>query len=410
MAEQERRLLNERNDTNRHNSFVSFVMEGAFIALSLITLLGLFAFFLRDAAQRHRTGSEMAASNASLAASIYALEDRANESSLLTDARDELQLCVNLPQVYQTATRNFERLIPISTGALCLINNSRNLVETVSSWGATSFEDLHPPEACCGLRSGHPRLRQPGTSEIHCAHFAEQEPQKRPERYLCKPISAHGETMGILYIECANDAAIAIIRERMDGLRQLVQLTGMTIAALNLRNKLESQSIRDPLTNLFNRHFLGIALEREVARASRRNTTLAVLMLDVDHFKRFNDIWGHAAGDKVLKAAAAVFTNQVRAEDIVCRYGGEEFVIILPDITPEDAFGRAESVRIAVSQERIPIERLTFGEVTVSIGLAIYPSDAHTSESLLRLADEALYRAKDQGRNQVSLSVAGSVA
>jgi diguanylate cyclase (GGDEF)-like protein len=216
------------------------------------------------------------------------------------------------------------------------------------------------------------------------------------------PISAHGNTLGVLHVQCTSEEQSAFVIRGMDGLRQLVQLTGMAIATLNLRTKLENQSIRDSLTGLFNRHFMQISLERELARAARRGQTLAVFMLDLDHFKKFNDTFGHAAGDMVLKAVAEIFRSSIRTEDIACRYGGEEFTIMLPDISHGVALERAEGVRRAVAGLNLTFDSETFSEITVSIGIAMYPADGEAAEQLLRRADMALYRAKRGGRNQVA--------
>ncbi len=406
MAEEEHRLLDQRNEAADRTSLISYATEGVFVTLTLLTLLGLFAYFLRDAHRRQQAAAAMAAANDDLARSIEALKNQAQESELLTFARNELQLCLNLDQVYLSAARSFALLLPECGGALCMINNSRNLIEKACSWGAIRFEDLHPPQSCCGLRSGHPRWRVKGESEIHCDHFSAS---TGPECYLCVPVAAHGETQGMLYVECTSAALRPAVERRMDGLRQLLQLTAMTVASLNLRTKLENQSIRDPLTNLFNRHFMQIALERELARAERRRCVLAVLMLDVDHFKTFNDTWGHAAGDTVLKDVAEVLRTSVREEDIVCRYGGEEFMIILTDISPEDAWERAEGLRRAVASLRISLGKDVVAEVTVSIGVALYPSDGEGAEILVPKADKALYRAKREGRNRVLLAEMTSV-
>ena len=186
-------------------------------------------------------------------------------------------------------------------------------------------------------------------------------------------MAAHGNTLGVLFVQCADDAVVESIHQSMDGLRQLLQLTGMAVATLNLRTKLENQSIRDGLTGLFNRHFMEISLERELSRASRRKQILAVLMLDLDHFKRFNDTYGHAAGDTALRGIAEIFRNSVRNEDITCRYGGEEFTIILPDVTIAVACQRAESIRRAVASLRVPLELETLGDFSVSIGGSVLP-------------------------------------
>ena len=400
MLDHEQSLLLERNKGSEKNSFNSIGTEIGFVIISLLTLVILFGFLLRDALLRQRIGKQTALSNERLANTVNALEDRAHESELLTSARDELQLCIHVQQVYQSAASSFSRLLDGTSGSLSMINNSRQMVEVVSSWGESFIEDFHSPESCCGLRSGQARWRQPDVSEIHCNHFGESLP---PERYLCMPIVAHGNTLGVLFVQCPTDQEVATIGQHMDGLRQLLQLTGMAIATLNLRTKLENQSIRDGLTGLFNRHFMQISLERELARASRRKSILAVYMLDLDHFKRFNDTFGHAAGDLVLKSIAEIFRSSIRTEDIACRYGGEEFTIILPDITPAVAYERAESIRKAVANLRIPLEHEVLGEFSVSIGIAMYPNDGESSEDLVRRADQALYRGKRGGRNQVVL-------
>jgi len=359
----------------------------------------LFGFLLRDAIRRQRQSKKTVLTNQQLEKSVNALKSRAQESDLLTSARDELQLCIDVQQVYQSAANSFSRLLEGTSGSLCMINNSRQLVEVVSTWGESVVDDFHAPESCCGLRSGQPRWRRPGQSEIHCTHFG----RGFPERYLCQPIVAHGNTLGLLYVQCATDQLIEEVQSRIDGVRQLVQLTGMTVATLNLRTKLESQSIRDSLTGLFNRHFMQISLERELSRAARRKQLLAVYMLDLDHFKRFNDSHGHAAGDSVLKAVSEIFRTSVRAEDIACRYGGEEFTIILPDVTRQVAYDRADTIRRAVAALRVPLLGEMLDGFSVSVGVALYPGDGESAELLLSRADQALYRAKRAGRNQVAI-------
>jgi diguanylate cyclase (GGDEF)-like protein len=405
MTDHEQGLLEERSKGSQRSSFTSIGTEFAFVSLSLAFLVVLFGFLLRDAVLRQKAGKQTALTNERLARTVNALEDRAHESELLTSARDELQLCVNVQQVYQSAANSFSRLLAGTSGSLCMINNSRHLVEVVSTWTGSgqenciesAVEDFHSPDSCCGLRSGQARWRQPGVSEIHCTHFNGD----APERYLCMPIVAHGNTLGVLYVQCPSEAVVAAVHQRGDGSRQLVQLTGMAIATLNLRTKLENQSIRDSLTGLFNRYFMQISLERELARAERRKQVLAIFMLDLDHFKKFNDTFGHAAGDSVLQAVAEIFRNNIRTEDIACRYGGEEFTIMLPDITPAGAYERAEAIRLAIAGLRVPLEREVYAEFTVSIGVAFYPNDGDYADVLLRRADAALYRAKRQGRNQV---------
>lgn len=399
MSDQEQLLLTERTTHSRNRLLTSISTEFFLIPISVLCLIVLFALLLRDALDRQRSAVATERINDDLARSVSALEETARESEIMTAARNELQICVQLQQIYSTAASSFSRLLPGTSGCLYIINSSRNHVEAVSTWGESRHDDFGQPEACCALRSGQPRWRQPGASEIHCAHFS-GEP---PERYHCRPIVAYGNTIGLLYVQCPSDDIVVQVDGRMDAVRQLIQITALAIATLNLRSKLENLSIRDSLTGLFNRHFMQISLEREMARARRRKQVMSVLMLDADNFKHFNDTHGHAAGDAVLKTFAEVFSSNIRAEDIACRYGGEEFTIILPDTSVKGAFDRADSILNAIRALSVTAGNQTFDNLSVSIGVAFYPGDGETVEELLQHADAALYDAKNNGRNQVCL-------
>lgn len=169
-------------------------------------------------------------------------------------------------------------------------------------------------------------------------------------------------------------------------------------------NNLKEQTVRDPLTSLYNRRYMEETLARELISAERRQWPLGVIMCDIDHFKRYNDTFGHALGDIVLKQVAAVMANNVRGGDTVCRFGGEEFALILPGAPVDIATGRAEAIRIAISELRLSYEGVDIGVVTMSFGVAIYPSMGTTPSELIRHADEALYIAKNNGRNRVMIA------
>jgi diguanylate cyclase (GGDEF)-like protein len=300
-----------------------------------------------------------------------------------------------------------QKLLPGTSGATLTINNSRSLVEIVATWGSRSLlMDGFNPDACCGLRAGKARWRKQGKSELHCSHFA----GKEPENYLCVPLAAHGETQGFLFLCCEDAATLASAEELMPMVQELIELASLSIASLNLRAKLEGQSIRDGLTGLFNRHFMEIALERELHRAQRQQTPVALMMIDVDHFKRLNDTFGHEAGDVVLREVTDCFRRTLRDEDVICRYGGEEFVVIMPDADEETAARRGEMVREAVSNVRLHFRGELLGSVTISVGIAMYPESGQEAGDLIRLADGALYRAKRGGRNRVELGAATATA
>jgi diguanylate cyclase (GGDEF)-like protein len=169
-----------------------------------------------------------------------------------------------------------------------------------------------------------------------------------------------------------------------------------------LRMQLQEQAIRDPLTGAYNRRYFSEALDQEAARSARENTPFSVLILDVDHFKQFNDTYGHKCGDIVLQSLAKFLNENTRQGDIVCRYGGEEFVILMTDATPEDAYKRAELFRKQFEEMLIEYEGKKLS-CTFSAGIASYPAHDQANEILLTFADQALYRSKASGRNQTTL-------
>ncbi|WP_213805533.1 diguanylate cyclase [Granulicella sp. dw_53] len=402
---EEQGLLKSRSEQAQASGVAAIRMGIAYGAVSFAGMLGLFWFLIRSAFQRRRLATELQEANRGLSDTVRQLEEHAVDLNLLTLVRDELHLCVSLKEAHDSAALFLFQLLPKTSGAICLINESRNMVERVSQWGETPRMEMVPevfsPDQCCGLRSGRSRWQFSGESEVHCAHFSGMVPM----HYVCIPLSAQGEALGFVTIRCSSEGELRELEKSSDSLHQIVELTAMTIASLKLRVKLQNQSIRDPLTDLYNRSFMEIAFERELRRAVRKQSTLAVFMLDVDHFKQFNDTLGHAAGDTTLKEVAEVFRKCVRSEDIICRYGGEEFAIILPDITPEVAMERAESIRLSVSAMTLWVHEQRMPEVTISIGVAMYPEGGSSTDQLLRTADEALYRAKRGGRNKVESSM-----
>jgi diguanylate cyclase (GGDEF)-like protein len=183
--------------------------------------------------------------------------------------------------------------------------------------------------------------------------------------------------------------------------RDLVQIDRQTRQLTLSEARLREQSVRDPLTELFNRRYMEETLRREVRRAEREDRPLGVIMLDIDHFKRFNDTLGHAAGDGLLRELGHLLPRSVRESDVVCRYGGEEFVLILPDASLEVARQRAEHLRGEVSTLHTIHKGRSLGAVTISLGVAAFPAHGASGEAVLESADAALYRAKGEGRDRV---------
>jgi len=221
--------------------------------------------------------------------------------------------------------------------------------------------------------------------------------------YVCIPMMAQGETLGILHIRELSPTPV--IDET--GMRLAITVgdqLSLALANLRLRDELRQQAIRDPITKLFNRRYMEETLIREMSRAQRNNQPLSVIMIDIDHFKEFNDTFGHEAGDLVLQSLAKFLSTRVRGSDVACRYGGEEFTLILPSATLELARKRAEQIREGIQSIQVKYGGQTLGPITLSLGVAVFPDHGVTGEAILQLADAALYRAKQTGRNRVVIS------
>jgi diguanylate cyclase (GGDEF)-like protein len=221
---------------------------------------------------------------------------------------------------------------------------------------------------------------------------------------------AQGDALGIYHLQFADESSLGPAwNDSLQASQQSLASTvagqvALSLANLKLRATLRDQSIRDPLTGLYNRRFMQESLDRELQRAKRKKRPLAVVFLDLDHFKRFNDNFGHDAGDMVLRALADVFRNHFRGDDVICRYGGEEFAIILPESTAEDAGDRANDLRAAVKNLILRHQGETLERVTLSIGVSAFPEDGSTPEDLLKVADDYLYQAKSNGRDRVAVA------
>jgi diguanylate cyclase (GGDEF)-like protein len=220
-------------------------------------------------------------------------------------------------------------------------------------------------------------------------------------------MTAQGETLGVFTLASATLASDTDENEEGRGEAErlfaatVAEHVALALANLRLRETLKSQSIRDPLTGLFNRRYIEETLERELRRAERRQAPVSIVMFDIDHFKRFNDTHGHLAGDALLRALGEFLQANFRGEDIVCRYGGEEFVLILPEAPMEATARRAEVLRERVKVLHVPHRGALLGGVTLSLGIAEFPRHGATTETLLRAADAALYQAKSGGRDRV---------
>jgi diguanylate cyclase (GGDEF)-like protein/PAS domain S-box-containing protein len=327
---------------------------------------------------------------------VSELTQRSQRATMLAKMGELLQSCVSKDEVFAAALGFGPKIFPTRRGALALLNPDRSAAEVAGSWHdcllpVTNFE----ASSCWALRTGHPHLVVVGDSTARCAHAVGVE-----HTYLCIPILAQGEALGILHFQATEEVPVLADAE-LSLKTTFAGQVGLSIANIRLREALRSQSIRDPLTGLYNRRYLTEILDREIRRAVRAAQGLGVLMLDLDHFKKFNDTYGHDAGDTVLRETASFLSKSIRVEDIVCRFGGEEFVIILPTADLNAASVRAERIRSKLRDLTVLHKGESLGMITVSVGVAALPGNGTAPKELLEAADAALYRAKTEGRDRV---------
>ena len=363
-----------------------------------------------DITQRKQEEAALRAAHQKLHVALRESEQRAKEASKLTELVDVLQSCQSVDEAYKIAGSALPRILTSNSGALCIISASRNVVETVAAWGAAATtEKTFGPDSCWALRRGKIHPVEDADSPMRCAHV-----QSSTGGYVCVPLAAHGETLGVLYVEKASRSSIPpglLPEDQMDALcRQgtaIGERVSLALATLRLREVLRSQSIRDPLTGLFNRRYMEESLEREVRRAERNGQSVGFIMLDIDHFKHFNDTFGHQAGDALLRGLGDLVSERTRGQDVACRFGGEEFSLILAGASKDAAYKRAQLLREEVKQLAVTHAGQLLGKVSLSFGIAAFPGDGHTAEELVRAADQALYAAKAAGRDRIV--VAGNV-
>jgi diguanylate cyclase (GGDEF)-like protein/PAS domain S-box-containing protein len=335
---------------------------------------------------------------------VKELELQTDQMTMLNDMAALLECCATTKEACAVVGQSAKKFFPeASSGTLYTFKASRNLVEAAVSWGsAPAMEPVFAPEGCWALRRGQPHWSESG--EVICPHL-EMLP---PAKHLCLPMVGHGETLGVFHLEFP----IGVLESH--GLLAAQQRLGITVAgqialslaSLRLRETLRDQSIRDPLTGLFNRRFMQEALERETLRARRKGHPISLLFLDIDHFKRFNDTFGHDAGDFVLQSFADLLRNFFRGDDVACRCGGEEFAVILPESLAANAALRADALRNELKQLKLIYKDTRLGPISTSVGVAAFPEHCATPEELLKVADQCLYRSKAEGRDRVTVATA----
>ncbi len=357
-----------------------------------------FRMLVTEQEERNQAEAALREANERLVATLDEHRRQVAEKSAIGEMTDLLQSCTEIDETLPIIARAARRLFPTRSGALFLYSASRDSLDPLARWGSLEPRELRPflPAECWGLRRGRAHESDTTSTAVTCAHVTADRLERR---VLCVPLSAQGEVLGVFLLQ--DDAAGEDpARERLDELAASVaSQLALQFANLRLRETLRNQAIRDPLTHLYNRRYLEETLTREARRARQQGLPLALAMIDVDHFKVFNDTHGHAAGDAVLQEVGTYLKIHTRPDDIACRYGGEELAVVFVDTPLADAVTRAEELRAGLATLVVQHRGRSLGGITVSIGVAAMPELRESD--LLKGADAALYQAKHQGRNQV---------
>jgi len=348
-----------------------------------------------EVAARRKTESALRDANRTLEVTVRQLEQFHRDDETLVRMAELLQSCSQRDEAYAVVHDTGLQLFPGLAGALHIYRDSRDVLEHAVAWAGERGAPFAPAD-CWALRLGHPHFVA-GDNALRCRHAAAD-----ARSYVCMPVQGEGQVLGLLHavLEIGDEAA-----RRASGterrLRLFIERIGPALANLKLRESLRVLALHDPLTGLYNRRFLEDALKREIQRYERGKKPFSLIMIDVDHFKRFNDRFGHDAGDFVLTAIAQVIAKGVRVTDVACRYGGEELAVLLPEANLEYALERAEQLRKRIRETSLTHRGQVLPAPSASFGVSEFPRNGASIDEFLKAADRALYRAKQAGRDQV---------
>jgi diguanylate cyclase (GGDEF)-like protein len=360
----------------------------------------------KEIARRKAAQEQLTASNQKVGRLLDDARRQTAEITQISELGSLLQACASPEEVFRLLPERLRRLFPGASGCVSLLSASKNRVESVAEWGVLCPADqIFSPEQCWALRRGCTHAQAGGDSSGRCSHLRGEGPS------VCIPLIANGGTIGTLVIQndeslkpssdLESDADSDAFARRRQLAVTVAEHIALAVANVSLREALRAEAVRDPLTGLYNRRYMQEFLDRELLSARRKGRPLAVMMLDLDHFKRYNDNFGHAAGDAALAAVGQTLLRSVRAEDIACRYGGEEFTLILPECSLIQATVRAEAIRSRQQEYRGQADGQPTDRLTISIGVAAFDETTDRVNLLLKFADDALYQAKRAGGNHV---------
>jgi diguanylate cyclase (GGDEF)-like protein len=321
------------------------------------------------------------------------LEAKKRELIYLSDMADMLYSCESEDEVYQVVALTCSKLFPNMSGCIYIIANSKNYVQMNSFWGSQrTSKEIFSLSDCWGLRRGKLNLLSPGNLGLMCSHLI----QPVSGTHLCVPLFGEGEVVGILHI----DALEEISPEDQQITEIIARTLGIALNNLSIKQRLTHDSLRDGMTQLFNQSYMQSITEQRLAEAERSGQPLSVIFLDIDNFKSYNSRYGHVTANIVLQGLAKLLLKSIRSFDIPCRWGGEEFVIVMPNMTLETLRKRVEQLRVDIEQMQLKDGDHILENITASFGIAV-SEPGITVNDFLNRANQAMLEAKRTGKNRV---------
>ena len=362
---------------------------------------------LRNISERKAAEASLARSNDVMWVTVAELRRNQQSLRLISRMAELFQVCTTEAEVMKVLLEHMEPMFPVDAGAVFLFDGPKKSITRAHVWGVPDgVSETFPSEQCWGLKKGRAHLVDPKTTGLFCEHIPEDD--RHDYVHICVPIANTQGQVGLLYLRERADEGLRPTAENESDGAALDELAGtvadhiaLAINNVRLQAELQELAIRDPLTGLYNRRYMEDVLSRELNRAKRSELAVGVIIFDVDRFKRINDTLGHDVGDDVLRRLSDCVTADIRGSDLLCRYGGEEFVLVLLESDYASTLQRAEAIRERIETEVAVRKRGDVQTITISAGVAAFPDHGANVTTLLRLADRALYRAKDLGRNRV---------
>lgn len=356
------------------------------------------AIIIRDITKRKNAQEQLERANTELSRRIQELDKYNRDLKQLNQMSAELQNCDLLEDAYPIIVRFIHILLPNLKGGLYVFTPGSDVMELATCWGGYEpARKTFDKNECWGLLKGEVHRVNLENMHMICAHADRQTGFK----YVCNPMIIEGFPFALIHL---NYLSTEISDNQVQLARIVIDAIKLALTNLKMKVNLRQDSIRDPLTSLFNRRYLNETMKLEIFKARHAGKPLSIIMVDIDNYKEINDQYGHSQGDQVLISMSQLFLANIRSGDIVCRYGGDEFMIVLPGAPPEIAFARAELIRQETDTMLLAKEGSQDYRITLSIGVAAFPGHANSVEALIQAADNALYRAKQEGRNRTIIA------